>query len=458
MIKDNVNALSNSDDNIKNQISKNIDAKNTKKNYNIINKIFFTLGVVTFSSILFVSYKLKHFERDYKAIPDNIELDWISQYINKIAYNFGANKETNYFQNYIGTFLRGEKSGNYRNTQYAKKIISEKIQTFLEDNNDLKNEFLKNIQFKNFTIDKNNNVKFFIKYIGTNSNTDLFKKLLDIEELNLKFEGNNNYISGSCTLEDTIKGKKLYSLLIPNSGTRYIENEKHDTKCPVMSWEYDMLYRINILYKDSLEKDNKFKENFSESLVHFDDFLKNIIENPKDTNCIHEALIQDPNYFNKNSNMISKESEDLLNKIENQLIDNIDLSKLVKKIGDKWQKLISMNNTSNNVFKHFGVPLIIQKLLSDFNYYNKYNYKLPQIKFNFPYISNNFWCVLDPNDFYQEIQIAVNNGHLENRYYFFDEKKRNEVKAKMLEILELYVSKEQFEYAKNNIEEKIYDF
>lgn len=229
-----------------------------------------------------------------------------------------------------------------------------------------------------------------------------------------------------------------------------------------------MLYRLNITLKDRF-KDEKFRNQFYNSLYDFNRFVLKTHQSI----LLQNILKHDLNYLNKYSAELSFEFRNILNRLDRLIIDRRigvsletdieSMSKLIVEIGNNLQFLISSNQQSNNVFKHSTVPFIIQKLIADFNYYykddiNKDNYHLPNVNFNTPYLTNNFWCVLDANEQAQNIQIAINKGHFENRYYYFTEAERNKAKKKILEVLKKYISKVQFDYIEKNLKCENYKY
>ncbi len=415
------------------------------------NPIKSSVGFVFFVGSVY-GYKIKtEFEKDYLVLPENVEVSWISEKFNQVFSVFGFGN--NYFQKVVGTVLRGNKSGDYRNEQYAKLQISNKITESLPQ--DLKDEFLDKVSFEKVSVN-DKTCKFTLDLENINSTL-----LIAIKE-SIKFFSNTildiNTLSGEYNLSDTIKGKTLYSLLIPNDGTRVNgKNTADDTKCPVMSWEYDMLYRLNILYKDRLDKDTEYRKMLATSINGFNEFIKRL----KILNNIGDFFNNDIDYYNQKSNILSTKLQDALKAIKNDEQDmSIDaMSKLIIQTGNNLQDFIAKNNTSDNVFKHIIVPIMIQRFISEFNLHkNKEGMRLPNIQLNAPYVNKNFWCVLDPNEQNQNIQIAINAGHLENRYYFFSKEERDKVKKIMLEVLEKYIDKNQYNHVKENITESKYVF
>ena len=402
--------------------------------------------------IFFYGYKIKtEFEKEYLVLPKDVELSFVSKSFNELLNLVGLGNKY-YFEKVIGTVLRGNKSGNYRDEQYAKLKISEAIRGNLDA--ELKNEFLDKVFFENVCV--NDKICNFTLNIENISST-----LLAAIKASVGFFSNTkldiNTLSGEYKLSDTIENKTLYSLLIPNNGTRVNKEKQHDTKCPVMSLEYDMLYRINIFYKNRLDTDSTFKKELFTSINEFNKFLQKI----KTLNHIGDFFKHDVNYLNKNSYSLSKNIGDVLStqQIEEKDGSIEEMSKLVAEVGNNLHQLIAQNNTSDNVFKHINIPFMIQKLISEFNVHkNKDGLKLPNLQFNAPYLTNNFWCVLDPNEQNQNIQIAINAGHLENRYYFFSKEERDNVKKTMLEVLKKYIPEDQFKYIEQNIKEDDYRY
>jgi hypothetical protein len=341
----------------------------------------------------------------------------------------------------VGIVLRGNKSGNYRSEQYAKLKICEEIKLNVKDLDKIL--FLDSCSFENLVVEKDNNVKFHLKV----NDESIKNKIAGYLTTEFKATENNNIFSCTYKLKDTIKGKKLYSLLIENNGTRFHndipknESDKnknfHDTKCPVISFEYAMLYHINVILKNKIETDETFKKNFSNNLEAFEKFL-NLIKNDTldDKTIFNNALKNDMNYFIENSTNLSLYFSEQLKKIkkEEKTFTIEEMSEKVVKIGDTLHKLIVS---------------MIKKLIDDFNF--DLVYKIPNIKLNLPYLTENFWCVLDPFQQHQNLQIAINAGHLQNQYYFFDEKARNEAKKTMLEVLKKYISQEQSKDLEKNM-------
>lgn len=379
----------------------NKDENTSKFNYLKITTYASGTGLVLFGGFkVFKTYK--NFEKDFCVLPENVKIDWISKKISDFFKFLGF--EDLYFEKAIGIAFRGDKSGEYRSEQYAKLKISDAIKNEIQDEL-FKTQFLKKVSFHEVVVDNKETV-FHLKI--ENKNQDLINCLKRLEKFDFK-EEKEGFLLGKYTLEDSIENKTLYSLLIPNEGTREVnENFINDTKCPVISWEYDMLYRLNITLKDRF-KDEKFRNQFYNSLYDFNRFVLKTHQSI----LLQNILKHDLNYLNKYSAELSFEFRNILNRLDRLIIDRRigvsletdieSMSKIIIEIGNNLQCLISFNQQSNNVFKHSTVPFIIQKLIADFNYYykddiNKDNYHLPNVNFNIPYLTDNFWCVLDANE------------------------------------------------------------
>lgn len=427
--------------------------------YENINKLKIAAYASATGLVLFGGFKVfktyKNFEKDFCVLPENVKVDWVSKKISDFLKFFGF--EDLYFEKAIGTVFRGDKSGKYRSEQYAKLKISDAIKNEIQ-NELFKIEFLEKVSFYKVVVN-NKETTFHLKVPNENKTLTDYLKTLE----KFKFEEKEGLLSGTYTLEDSIENKTLYSLLISNEGTREINKDFiSNTKCPVMSWEYDMLYRLNITLKERLKDDN-FRSQFYNSLYHFNRFISETHRSI----LLQDILKHDLNYSNKHSAELSYEFKNILNTLEinhqptTTLEEDIkSMSKIVVETGNNLQLLIAHNQKSDNVFKHSTVPFIIQKLIADFNYFykNENTYHLPNVNFNTPYLTDNFWCVLDANEQAQNIQIAINKGHFENRYYYFTEAERNEAKKIILNVLKTYIEKIQFEYIEKNLKCENYQY
>lgn len=410
--------------------------------------------------------KLERFEGDYLIFPKNITFIELNNSINRILDFFGM--ET--FELIVGTALRGDKSGNYRDEQYAKKIISEDIMNELNNLNNKTNEeklnikynFLYTVNYKNMLI--NNNKVKFILHIKNKYIEDILKTINKYNFNSLSDER----LEGEFILPVNFYHQVFYGIFFENEGVRITNDEFHYeayTKCPIISYEYSMIYYLHITCKYMLEQNPEFKKNLFTSLYKFYNFILEIFKNKNNMPILKKILRNDLNTLNENSVNLYLEFEKYLININNKTINkdfNIEATtNLIIKIGNKLQEIIMHFNTSDNVFKHFNVPLFIQRTIIDFNYFhekNQLDYKVPSLKFNFPYISNNFWGILDPHELHQNLQIALDKFHLLNIWIVDSEEKANEISNFMLNILKKHISKKQFNYLSKNYQIKKYTY
>lgn len=411
--------------------------------------------------------KLLRFEGDYLIFPKNITFIELNNSINRILDFFGM--ET--FELIVGTALRGDKSGNYRDEQYAKKIISENIiNEFYKLSNKTNEEkisieynFLHTVNYKNMLINNNYKVKFTLHV----ENEDIKNILISLDKYKFNVFDNKR-LEGEFILPDNFNNQVFYGIFFENEGVRITNDEFHYeayTKCPIISYEYSMIYYLHITCKEVLEKNPEFKKKLFISLYKFYNFILEIFKNKNNMPILKKILKNDLNTLNENSVSLYLEFEKYLININNKTINkNLNIEEIVKliiKIGNKLQEIIMHFNTSDNVFKHFNVPLFIQRTVIDFNYFhekNQLDYKVPSLKFNFPYISNNFWGILDPHELHQNLQIALDKFHLLNIWIVDSKEKAQEISNFMLNILKKHISKKQFNYLSKNYQIKKYTY
>jgi hypothetical protein len=422
-----------------------------------------------FCSFIISKYKIfykkfSRFEGDYLVFPKNVEFSWLNVSINRFLNFFGMEN----FEIIVGTVLRGDKSGNYRDEQYGKKIISEDIINEINNNVRITHEektqiiyeFLQNVNYKKL-IFNDLHVKFTLHLYDKHLSSFL-KNLSKYKFISV----GEDKIQGEFLLPEDFNNQVFYGIFFENEGVRITNDEAHleaYTKCPIISYEYSMVYYINITCQDLIENNLEFKKNLFTSIIQFYNFTLEILKEKNNMPLLKKILKNDLNALNENSVGLYMEFEkSLINVNKKNPPNNLtieEITNLIFKIGNNFQEIIMYFNSSDNVFKHFNVPFFIQKTIIDYNYFHKKNkeiFQLPNLKFNFPYISNDFWGILDLHDLHQNLQIALDKFHMLNIWIVHSEEEANFVSKKMLDILEKYISKKQFVYLNNNFKIKKY--
>ena len=93
-------------------------------------------------------------------------------------------------------------------------------------------------------------------------------------------------------------------MFFENEGVRVTNDEFHCesyTKCPIISYEYSIIYYLNIICKKMIENNPLFREKIFLSVDRYYNFMLEIFNNKKNMPFLKKILKNDLNAFNENS-------------------------------------------------------------------------------------------------------------------------------------------------------------
>jgi hypothetical protein len=364
-------------------------------------------------------------------------------------------------------------SKDYKFKEIAKYKIKKEILQILDNDEELKNEFLikdPNIymewEIQNVKWKSDNNLIHFI--INTrNLSTDLKTKLLKApifanNEKKMNSLGNKNQdilsiprIIGEFLIKENLKNTSIYEVEVENNLHRIYQSKEFKNKssipfkCPIVATEHGM---INYYYQLKKNKNTKLIKNFYSNLHLFSKFLDEFMTKDEE---IHELLFniiskydltsvwdRDFSILEKNiTNSFKDKNPEIVN---NQNINDDNINEQIQLIFDKLTNIFHefISDKEKNILKHIHVIFIVKSIWKMFNNYlhEEKLPLLPPLEINAPIITPRFWCTLNGLD--NRINLKCLGGHFHFSYFSLD-KEAAEATKKFIEewVKKYYISK-----------------